>query len=113
MILDRGICTICHTIDTAAPGEAPSLENRPFWESWYGELSFETAPARPTDSREDLRTDARIRVLQNRAITTRDVVTLTAVDGTATTYRVRRAYHGTDTESGEPISDLSLEVIDP
>ena len=113
MILDKGIATLSHKTNTAAPGGKPAWTATAYYQSWYGELNFETSPAYPTDRREEVRTDARIRVLQNRGITELDLCTLQPVNGAARPYRVRRAYHGRDDESGELITDLSLEVITP
>lgn len=113
MILDTGICTIFHKTNVAPPGGKPTFENVPFYCAWYGELSFETSPQRPTEAREEVRTDARIRVLQNRNITNHDRVELRDLQGTVTAYEVTRAYHGFDADSGEQISDLSLEVVKP
>ena len=113
MILDKGIATIYHKLDTAAAGDMPEYLDDMFWQSWYGELNFETAPGRPTDNREEVRTDARIRILQNREINNHDRVELTPVTGETLTYEVTRAYHGRDDESGELITDLNLEVIEP
>ena len=113
MLLDSGICTIYHKRNNAPPGGKPTFENEAYFWGWYGELSFETTPARPTEPREEVRTDARIRVLQNRQITNHDRVELTDAQGIATAYEVTRAYHGVDNESGELITDLSLEVIAP
>lgn len=114
MLLDKGICTICRKRNVAGPGDKPVFEDEAYHVSWYGELSFETAPARPTEQREETRTNARIRVLQNRQINNHDRVCLKdAASGDVTLYEVTRAYHGRDEESGELISDLSLEVIVP
>lgn len=113
MILDKGIATLSHKQNTAAPGGKPLFAPVQYFQSWYGELSFETNPAYPTDRREEVRTDARIRVLQNREISNHDQVDLRPVDGPAHTYEVTRAFHGRDDESGELITDLSLVVIAP
>lgn len=113
MLLDTGICTVYHKSNIAAPGGKPEYENVAFYNGWYGELSFETTPARPTEAREDIRTDARIRILQNRGINNHDRVELQPAQGEATAYEVTRAYHGYDADSGEQITDLTLEVIDP
>lgn len=113
MILDTGICRICHRTNTAAPGAKPVFEDRLIYEGWYAELSFETAPAAPTEYREEIQTGARIRILQNRSVANHDTVALTDAAGNETRYRVRRAYHGTDDDSGERITDLTLEVIEP
>ena len=56
-----------------------------------------------------------MRILQNRGITNQDVAELEPFDGTGAKtekYRIRRAYHGVDDESGEQISDLTLEVTE-
>ena len=113
MLLDKGIATVYRKENTAEPGGKPVWTNVQIHRGWYGELNFETSPARPTDAREEVRTDARIRILQNRAVNNHDRVTLEGTDGTTTTYEVTRAYHGRDDESGEPITDLSLEVTLP
>lgn len=113
MILDRGIATIYRKTNTAGPGYMPQYEDVAYWQSWYGELNFETAPGRPTDAREEIRTDARVRILQNRRISNHDRVQLVRTDGETLRYEVTRAYHGRDEESGELITDLSLEVYVP
>lgn len=113
MILDKGICTVYRKENTAAPGAMPVWTDVAYHVSWYGELSFETREARPTENREEVRCDARIRVLQNRRINNHDRVELRQPDGESLVYEVTRAYHGVDDESGELISDLSLEVIEP
>ena len=113
MILDKGIATVYRKTNTAAPGGKPSWQNVAFFESWYGELHFETAPAFPTERREEIQTDARIRILQNRHINHHDRVTLRPVNGAETPYEVLRAYHGMDADSGELISDLNLKAVDP
>lgn len=113
MILDKGIARIFRKVNAATDGHMPEYVCVPLHEGWYGELSFETAPARPTDNREEVRTDARVRVLQNRQINNHDVVELHPTGGTMTLYEVTRAFHGTDEDSGELITDLNLEVIEP
>ena len=113
MILDKGVCTIYRKKNTAAPGEKPRYADTPYWASWYGELDFETNQARPTEAREEVRTDARVRILQNRKINNHDRVKLEPLDADALVYEVTRAYHGRDDESGELITDLSLEVYTP
>ena len=119
MILDKGICSVFSRSDTARPGEMPRLGHALLTQGWYGELSFETSPARPTDGRKELKIDARIRILQCREIRQNDVVVLREIadfaqrDADETVYRIKRAYHGKDEESGELISDLTLEVVEP
>ena len=115
MILDRGVCRILHKTSTTPKGGKPTATWSVIHESYYGELSFETAPSRPTEKREDTKTAARIRILQNRGIRNDDVAELTPFDGTdakADYYRIARAWHGDDSDSGEPISDLTLEVTE-
>ena len=115
MILDRGICTIYQKTSTTRPGGKPTSELAVIHASYYAELNFETAPARPTEKREETRTATRIRILQNRRIRNQDVAALTPFDGTEAkteTYRIARAWHGTDDESGLPITDLTLEVME-
>ena len=114
MILDKGICTVSHKVNTSPAGGKPSFADVAFHWSWYGELNYETAPVRPTGLREEVRADARIRILQNRAINNHDRVELRAANGSGSTlYEVTRAWHGSDPDSGELITDLTLEVIAP
>ena len=113
MILDRGVCSIYRKTSTTQPGGKPTWTLAVIHESYYGELAFETSPARPTERREETQTAARIRILQNRGIMNQDVAELMPFDGTARKtekYRIKRAYHGTDEDSGEPITDLTLEI---
>ena len=115
MILDRGVCRILHKTSTTPGGGKPTATWAVIHESYYGELSFETAPARPTEKRQDTKTAARIRILQNRRIRNDDVAELTPFDGTEAKtehFRIARAWHGDDGDSGEPISDLTLEVTE-
>lgn len=113
MILDRGLCRIYRQVSVTEPGGKPKSEEELIFESYYGELNFETSPARPTDKREETQTAARIRILQNRNIRKADVAELIPFDGTESKSekcRIRRAWHGNDDQSGEAISDLTLEV---
>lgn len=113
VLLDSGICTVYRKRNTAQPGGKPTFENVQIHRGWYGELSFETTPMRPTEKREEVRTDARVRILQNRNIANHDRVELLSNLNAETVYEVTRAYHGRDDESGELITDLSLEVVTP
>lgn len=114
MILDSGICTIYQKVNIAPAGAMPRFADQEIHRSSYGELSFETNPARPTEHREEIQTDARIRILQNRRINNHDRVTLHAFTGDAPgTFEVTRAYHGIDPDSGELITDLSLQRVNP
>ena len=83
-------------------------------QSYFGRLSFETSPQWPTEHREETKIAERVRILQCRTISKDDVAELVDFsDPTQTpqTYKISRAYHGIDDESGEMISDLSLEVM--
>ena len=119
MMLDCGVCAVFRRQETAQPGAMPRAGYALLVRGWYGELSFETAPVRPTPGREENKTAARIRILQCRAIRKGDVVVLSDIDdfsareACAQVYRITRAYHGKDDKSGALISDLSLEVITP
>lgn len=113
MILDRGLCAIHRKESATEPGGKPKAEERQIFESYYAELNFETSPARPTEKRPETQTATRIRILQNRSIRQNDVAELTPFDGTEAKtekYRIARAWHGQDEDSGELISDLTLEV---
>lgn len=76
----------------------------PFSSPWYGELDFESNPIFRTELQEDIKIDAKIRILQDRRVSGQTLITL--ADGVQ--YDVKRVYHGVDEESGEPISDISL-----
>lgn len=113
MILDRGICRIYRKVSTTPPGGKPTSTLEMIHESYYGELAFETSPARPTEKREETQTATRVRILQDRRINNQDVAELQPFDGTSAKtekYRIRRAYHGVDDKNGEQITDLTLEV---
>ena len=112
MILDSGIAEIQKKINVAPPGGKPVYEYQTCAVGYYAELNFETAPARPTAERVEVRTDARIRVLQNRSVSNRDRVLLRSGENERA-YEITRAYHGVDDESGELITDLSLEAVSP
>lgn len=114
MLLDSGVCTVYKRRDVSAPGDKPAYDYEQVHESCYAELAYETAPDRPTAYREEVRIDARIRVLQCRRITNHDTVVLRDarhVEPGAIRYEVRRAYHGHDEESGEPITDITLTEV--
>lgn len=116
MILDSGICKVYHKTNTASAGSKPVWTDQLIHESYYGELNFETSPARPTESREEINTAARVRILQNRTIANHDRVKLISFSSAARPegdelFEVTRAWHGTDGDSGEAITDLTLEVV--
>lgn len=108
MILDTGICSIYKLKNTAPPGRKPtlSLEIPAISEPWYGELEFESNPVFTTELQEDVEIDARIRILQDRRVNRQTVVVLSDKQ-----YKVERAYHGKDEESGELITDLNLSRV--
>ena len=115
MILDRGTCKIYRKTRTTPAGGKPTWTWAAIHESYYGELSFETTPARPTERREETETATRIRILQNRGIRNQDVAELTPFDGTRVIpvyFRITRAWHGDDGDSGAPISDLTLTATE-
>lgn len=115
MILDSGVCTVFRRIDVSVPGGMQKYDYEIASKGWYGELNFETAPANPTGNREDVETSARIRILQDRSITNHNIVVLDDVlsleDGVKR-YDVTRAYHGTDDDTGQPITDLTLTEVE-
>lgn len=119
MILDSGICTVFRKTDTSEPGAIPTVSYLPIWASWYGELSYETAPVWQTEGRKEQKADGRIRVQQCRGIQQNDVVVLEHLSSFdersegATVYRIVRAWHGADDNGPTPISDLTLEVVKP
>ena len=113
MILDKGIATVFKKQNTAPPGRKPTFENVAVFQGWYGELSFATSEDRPTERREETRTDARIRILQCRSVNNHDRVTLSPFGGEDAFFEVTRTYHGRDDENGELITDLSLVVVEP
>ena len=119
MILDNGICTVFRKTDAADPGDIPDPTYRVVAKSWYSEINFETRPVWNTDARQSLRTDARIRILQDRSLQQHDVVVLRDVNTLAEVpegvpvYRITRAYHGEDEAGPTRITDLTLEVTTP
>lgn len=108
MILDKGICSVYKVDNIAIPGDMPKDGLVLKYQSWYGELNYETVPVEAA-GQEGIEISARIRVLQNRVITNHDVVILP--DNPEQQYDIIRAYHGVDDESGEPISDLTLRKL--
>ena len=119
MILDTGICTIFRPTDTAEPGGKPVPVYALLAKSWYGTINFETSPAWQTEGRKSQKTDARIRILQDRSIRQHDVVVLMDVNSVqglpdgVPVYEITRAYHGEDDAGPTRITDLTLEVITP
>jgi len=114
MILDKGFCSIYATANVAAPGDMPKEEGLVLkYQSWYGELGFETSP-RNVAAHEGVVVANRIRVLQNRDITNHDVAVLSSVlppPPDTPRYNIVRVYHGFDEDNGQPISDVTLERI--
>lgn len=116
MILDTGICTAFRKTDVSAGGRMPKYAYSVLAKHWYKELAYETAPAYPTEGREEVSADARIRILQDRRLNNHDVVVLANtndVDDVLKAYEITRAYHGKDDESGELITDLTLRRVRP
>ena len=119
MILDKGIATVYRKTDTAEAGDMPDYSDVMIFQSWYGELNYETSPEWQTDGRKEQHADGRIRILQNRGIAQNDVVILEQLaaykdrSANAIVYRITRAFHGQDDDGPTPISDLTLEVVKP
>lgn len=113
MQLDKGFCTVYSKANGAPAGNLPADMLTQKFQSWYGELEFGTTPDN-VGKQQETQVSARIRILQNRAITTEDVAILSDVlppPGGAAQYDVIRAFHGKDEESGELITDLSLREV--
>ena len=113
MILGDGICTIFAREDVSGRGEMPRFAYRKRTQSYFANLDFASGTMWTTQGREDVVIDARIRVLQDRAISPQDVVTLQKaedVQGHAL-YEIDRVWHGRDEESGMLISDLNLRRV--
>jgi len=114
MILDKGYCSIYEVSNVAAPGDMPVEEGLELkYQSWYGELNFETAPVN-IGAQEGVVVSNKIRVVQNRNVTNHDVAVLSTAlppPDDAPKYNVVRAYHGIDDDNGEQITDLSLERL--
>ena len=106
MILDSGICSIYKIRNTAAAGAMPNENLVLITQCWYGELSFESSPVQFTESLEQVEIAQRIRILQNRSISQKEIVAI----GT-NQYQVERLFHGKDEESGELITDLNLSAV--
>lgn len=116
MILDDGICSIFRKKDVAERGNRPKYEHTLLCQHWYKELEFANVERFPTEGREEVQTDARIRILQDRRIDNHDVVVLAktaSVDDVLKVYEITRAYHGRDDESGELITDVTLRRVKP
>lgn len=105
MILDKGICSVYDKVNVAEPGNMLQYKLKLKYQSWYGELNFETNPVNAA-MQEMVETSARIRIIQNRGINNHNVAILSNDNQQ---YEVTRAYHGVDEESGELITDLTLK----
>lgn len=116
MQLDKGICSVFRKVDMAQGVGMPQWEYVLTHQSWYGELDFATAEIYPTEYREEVKADARIRIHQNRLINNHFAVVMDADEtwsGDKEFFEVTRAYHGHDDDSGELITDLTLERVMP
>lgn len=116
MNLDTGLCSVFRKVDGAQGVGMPRWEFELLHQSWYGELEYATSETYPTEYREEVKCDKRIRIHQNNRINNHCVVVLAmvgAMDKADEHYNVTRAWHGHDTESGELISDLTLERVTP
>ena len=114
MILDAGTVSIFTVRNTAAAGNMPVPAYDLMCQSYYGELDFEAGRLYRTEYREDVEVSSRIRIVQDRRITNHDVLTYGLHEAPCgEMYRIVRAYHGTDDDNGQPITDLSLQVVKP
>lgn len=115
MILDKGYCSVYRVTNIAVPGDMPVDGLTLKHQGWYGELDFETAPIYATEAQEDIEISARVRILQNREISNHDVVVLSnylePIAG-AIQFDITRAYHGTDSDNGQSITDLTLRKVE-
>lgn len=115
MILDAGICTVFQKQDTAQPGGMPQISYTRKACGWYGVRSFSSAPDWVRNVKEGATVALSIRMHQNLSITTRDAIVLMDVGtppASAPLYEVLRVYHGTDDATGQPITDIDLEVVE-
>ena len=115
MILDKGICSI-YSVTKTPTGKMPAKTCALKYQSWYGELNFETNPVYETEHQEDVETTERIRITQNRAINSHDILVFTDAINTEpppglTQYEIKRAFHGVDEDNGELITDINLRVV--
>lgn len=78
--------------------------------------SFTARPRYLQEEKESTTLAAKIRIIQNRQISTHDIVVLEdaeQVPASAVQYRIVNLYHDTDRENGQPITDIDLEVVQP
>lgn len=117
MILDAGRCTIFRRVDISEPGGKPIWGYQRIFQSWYGELSYESSPAKPTEGRKQQQISTRIRVMECRAIAEHDVCVLELIDDFedrsegALVYEISRVGGYPDDDSPQRITDLSLVVM--
>lgn len=114
MILDSGTCYIYEVTGTAFK---PSYKLKHV--SYYGDLDYSSDLGRyapmstglskdnPSGNREDVEITKRVRILQNKELSTRDAVYFVH-HRRGKQYDIVRLYHGYDKESGELITDMSL-----
>jgi len=113
MILDAGYCSIYRTENIAEPGNMPVEGLILKFQSWYRELNFESSP-KDIGAQEGVIISNKIRIVQNRDITNHDIAVLSVVlppPVDASKYEVARAFHGTDDDNGQLITDLTLERL--
>ena len=116
MILGTGICSVFRRENIAPPGMMPQYKLTRVYAGWYGERSFTARPRYLQEAKESTTLSAKIRVHQFREIQTDDVVVLmdvTEVPAAAPRYAIVNLYHDIDSENGQPITDIDLEVIEP
>lgn len=108
MILDKGICNVYSVANSAASGDMPQEELSLKCQSWYGELNFATTP-KNEEFQEFVVISAKIRIHQNRNISTQDKIVLSDMPGI--TYEIVSVYHGTDKDNRQAVSDISLSEV--
>lgn len=115
MILDRGVCSVFARHNMAEPGFMPQWRYTRKTAGWYGVRSFSSIPSYIQKVKETTTIALSIRMLQDLSITNLDTVVLMDTDtvpAAVPRYQVVRVFHGVDDETGVPISDIDLEVVE-
>lgn len=105
--MNSGICTLYEYQDVAAEAEMPRRELIEIGVAWYWELEFASESIESSGQSDMVSIDNRIRILQNRFVSSQSVIALEDKK----LYRTIRAFHGTD-DYGRPITDISLKRIE-
>ncbi len=116
MLLDNGIASVFREVNTAGVGFKPRYAYQRWHQGYYGLLSYETTPARPTDEQEIAETSLRIRMWRVNGLSNNDMIILGDVESAEKApenlkrYAVTRVYQGED-EAGQEISDITLSEV--